>query len=159
MSDATREVSLWLNNDQDLYREVESLAENALQEACDNESHATTARNDAVEQLAGEIQTVVEHGMPQVEGLWGSLLSTVLNSIDFEEVARDWLADKVIFSVFSSDEEEAELFTDIDAARGYLEEKLDDDNTMHAGLFLAVAKLAPGGKVDIDGITYCLVAQ
>lgn len=150
----TSAAETWLNNDPDLHHDVERMADNALSTACDNESHSTTARNDAVEQLAGEIQALLSAMAPNMSGLWGGLISSAMQAIDFEEIARTWLADKPIFSVFSSDAEDAELFTDFDEAKGSLEEKLDDDNTMHAGALLALEKLQPGGQVDINGTTY-----
>lgn len=155
----TSEVSLWLNNVEEDYRAITAMAQDCLQAACDNESHARSARNDAIEALATDIETYICADMPCCRGLWGDIITEGLRSIDFEEVAKSFLEDEEIWSVFSSNAEEAELFLSKEAARDYLERLLDDDNTLHAGLFLAVGKLDDGGSVDIDGVTYHLVRQ
>lgn len=156
---ATHGVKLWLNNVEEDYRAVTAMAEDALQVACDNESHARTARNDAVEQLAADIETYVCATMPCCKGLWGDIVSAGLESIDFEEVAKDFLDDMPIWSVFSSDSEDAELFTDRDLARERLYDKVDSDSTMMAGVVLKIQGMDDGDKVDIEGTTYCLVRQ
>lgn len=150
----TREVSLWLNNDEGPYHACMAMAKDCLQRAVDNESHARSARNDAVEALASDIEEYVCASMPNVDGLWGSLIQSALQQIDFEEVAREFLEDEEIFSVFSTDAEDAELFTSIEDAREHLAGMLDDDNTLHAGLFLKLGELKPGETVSIDGVEY-----
>ena len=156
----TSEVSLWLCNTESDYRAITAMAIDCLRIACDNESHARTARNDAVEALAQDIETYVCAAMPCRDGMWGSIINSAISSIDFEKIATSFLEDEEIWSVFSSDAEEAELFLSKEEARDCLEAKLDDDdNTLHAGLFLAVGKLDDGGSVDIDGVTYHLVRQ
>ena len=151
-----RTVSLWLNNEEGPYRACMAMARDCLQRAVDNESHARSARNDAIEMLAEEIEEYVCQSMPCEKGLWGDLIQSALQDIDFEEVAKGFLEDEPIFSVFSSDAEDATLFTSVEEARQHLEDMLDDDNTMHAGLFLKVAGLKPGEVVSIDGVEYTL---
>lgn len=152
----TRTVDTWLNSDSQYYHPIQRAAQELLEEACEAEEHGPTAKSEAAEALASFIRDKVTETMPAVKGLWGELLDDAFNGIDFEEIARDWLADFEVFSVFSSTDEEAKLFTSLDEAKGYLEEKLDSDNTMHAGAFLKLASLAVGGSVDIDGVTYCV---
>lgn len=141
------------------YRAITAMARDCLKIAVDNESHARTARNDAVEALAQDIETYVCATMPCRDGMWGSIINSAISSIDFEEIATSFLEDEEIWSVFSSDAEDAELFLSKEEARDYLAGKLDSDNTLHAGLFLAVGKLDDGDSVDIDGTTYHLVRQ
>lgn len=155
--DATRTVKLWLDNEEGSYREAVALANEALKHACDGESHALTARSDAAESLAREIEAMVCRSMPCANGLWGDLISHVLSEIDFEDAAMHYLDDLEIWAVFSSSSEEAELFTNKDDAVLSLEDKLDSDNTLHAGIFKTLAQLDDGGRVDIEGVTYCLV--
>lgn len=152
----TRTVDTWLNNDSQYYRPIQDEAQRLLDEACEAEEHGPTAKSEAAEALASFIETLVEASRPSAEGLWGELITDALRGVDFDEIARDWLADFQVFSVFSSTVEEAKLFTSLDEAKGYLEEKLDSDNTMHAGAFLKLAALQVGGSVDIDGVTYCV---
>jgi hypothetical protein len=156
LADNTREVQLWLDNEEGSYREAVALAEEALQIACDNENHAPTARSNAVDALADDLRVLVGHSMPDVAGMWGSLIRSALNDIDFEELAKHYLDDLPIWSVFSSDAEDAELFTELDAAREHLWDKVDSDNTMMAGVLRAIETLDDGDKVDIEGTTYCL---
>lgn len=152
----TRTVDTWPNNDSQYYHPIQQAAVNCLAEACEAEEHGPTAKSEAAGALASFIETLVEAGRPSAEGLWGELITDALRGVDFEEIARDWLADFQVYSVFSSTDEEAKLFTSLDEAKGYLEEKLDSDNTMHAGAFLKLAALQVGGSVDIDGVTYCV---
>jgi hypothetical protein len=154
MADHTREVRLWLDNTESDYREAVALAEEALQQACDNESHAPSARSDAVDALSTDLRTMVSAGMPDLPGMWGSLLSSLLNDIDFDELAEHYLDDLLIWSVFSSDAEEAELFTDLDLARECLLEKLPPQ--ISDTLERRIQDLDDGGQVDIEGVTYQL---
>lgn len=155
----TSEVSLWLNNTEEDYRAIIEMARDQLQIACDNESHARTARNDAVEALAQDIEEYVCATMPCRDGMWGSIINSAISSIDFEEIATSFLEDEEIWSVFSSDAEDAELFTDKDAALECLLDKVDQDNTMMAGVLRKIQDMGDGDKVDIEGTTYCLVRQ
>lgn len=155
----TREVSLWLNNTEEDCRAIIEMARDQLQIACDNESHARSARNDAVEALAQDIEEYVCAAMPCRDGMWGSIINSAIQSIDFEEIAASFLEDEEIWSVFSSDAEDAELFTDKDLALEYLVDKVDQDNTMMAGVLLKIQDMGDGDKVDIEGTTYCLVRQ
>lgn len=152
----TRELQLWLSNEEAPYKACMAMARDCLRRAVDNESHARSARNDAVEMLAGDIRTYVEASAPDCVGMWNCLINSMLNDVDFEQVAQGYLEDEPIFSVFSSDAEDAELFLSVEDARDCLAGKLDDDNTMHAGLFLKVAGLKPGEVVSIDGVEYTL---
>lgn len=153
---ATRTVILWLDSEEPSYREAVSLANEALKQACDNESHARTARNDAVEALASNLEDFVCASMPCCKGLWGDLVSHALAAVDFEEVAKHYLEDLEIWAVHSSESEDADLFTSKEDARDHLAGMLDDDNTMHAGPFLKLTKLEAGESVEIDGVTYTL---
>lgn len=152
----TRTVDTWLNNDSQYYHPIQDAAQEFLDEACEAEEHGPTAKSAAAEKLAEFIEDRVEASRPSAEGLWGELITDAIRGVDFEEIARDWLADFQVYSVFSSTDEEAKLFTSLDEAKGYLEEKLDSGNTMHAGAFLKLASLVVGGSVDIDGVTYCV---
>lgn len=156
---ATHAVKLWLNNVEEDYRAIVAMARDCLKIACDNESHARTARNDAIEALAGDIEFYLRATMPSCGGLWGDILCEGLQSIDFEEVATSFLEDEEIWSVFSSDAEDAELFTDKDLALECLLDKVDQDNTMMAGVILKIQGMGDGDNIDIDGVTYCLVLQ
>lgn len=155
----TREVSLWLNNTEADYRAITAMARDCLQTACDNESHARTARNDAAEVLASGIEEYVCSDMPCRDGMWGSIINSAIQSIDFEEIATSFLDDLEIWSVLSSDSEDAELFTDKDLALERLCDKVDRDSTEMAGVILKIQGMGDGGKVDIEGTTYCLVRQ
>lgn len=150
---STRHVSLWLQNEEASYKYIEELATECLQQACDNESHATTARNDAADALALHIDGLVCESMPVAEGMWGDLISSALASVDFEEIARDWLADRQIFSVFSSDDEDAELFTEKDHAIQCLLDRVPEDCE---GLAAKIQNLEPGMTVSIEGTEYTL---
>ena len=152
----TRTVWLWLSNEEPSYRHIEAMAKECLEQACDNESHATTARNDAVERLAEIIEEHVREGMPDASGMWGELISSALHSVDFEEVARDWLADFKIYSVFSSDSEDAELFTDEDLARECLLEKVDPESDPDGAKACRIQDMQPGSTVNIEGTEYTL---
>lgn len=152
----TRTVDTWLNNDSQYYHPIQEAAQEFLDEACEAEEHGPTAKSAAAAKLAEFIEDQVEATRPSAEGLWGELLGDALRGCDFEEIARDWLADFQVYSVFSSTDEEAKLFTSLDEAKGHLEEKLNIDNTLHAGLFMKLGALAVGGSIDIDGVTYCL---
>lgn len=153
----TREVSLWLCNTESDYRAILAMARDQLQIACDNESHARTARNDAVEALAQDIEEYICATMPSCDGMWGSIINSAVQSIDFEEIATSFLEDEEIWSVFSSDEEEAELFTDKDLALECLLEKLPPKGGNQLGQ--SIQSMGDGDKVDIEGTTYCLVRQ
>lgn len=155
----TKVVELWLDNDKKLNKQAQALAMEVLKHACDNESHAGTARSDAVEALASDIETLVCADMPCVKGVWGDLISHALQEVEWDDLARDLLSDKEIWMVFSSDDEDAMLFTEKDLAIEFLGEKLDDDNTMHAGLFLKLHGLDKGQTIDIDGVTYTLAVN
>lgn len=157
MANHTREVQLWLDNVESDYREAVSLAEEALQVACDNESHAGTARSDAVDKLAEDLSMVIAAGMPSLPGMWGSLVSSLMDDIDFEELAKHYLDDLPIWAIFSSDAEEAELFTDLDLARECLMEKVDSGNATLAGVPRFIEGMDDGDKVNIEGTTYYLV--
>jgi hypothetical protein len=159
MSYITQCVAMWIANDSNIYHQAEALAIEALEQACDNESHAGSARSDAVDKLQSDIETLVCADMPSCKGIWGDLISCALQETDWEEIARDLLSDKEIWMVFSSDSEDAVLFTDKSAAIGFLEMKLDGDNTMHAAPFLRLASLDKGQTIDIEGTTYTLAVD
>lgn len=121
----TKVVELWLDSDRGLNKQAQALAVEALEHACNNESHAGAARGDAVEALASDIETLCCADMPCVKGVWGDLISHALQEVDWEDLARDLLSDKEIWSVFSSDKEDAELFTNQEKALDFLAKKRD----------------------------------
>lgn len=155
----TRVVKLWIANEEPSYLHIEALATEALEQACDNESHATSARNDAIEALASQIEEFVCESMPCVKGMWGDLIASALQDVDFEEVAKDILDDRRIYSVFSSDSEDAELFTDEDLARQHLLEKLDSAADPEGELIASIEILQPGQTVCIEGTDYTMVVS
>jgi hypothetical protein len=155
----TRSIGLWLANDARLYRLCEAQAVDSLEVACDKESHAPSARNAAIEALALDIETIVNDGRPVVNGLWDGIIKDAMATVDWEELAKYFLSDKEIWMAFSSDAEDAVLFTDADAAREFLAEKLDPDNTMNAGQHLKIQALACGETVGIEGTTYTLAVN
>ena len=152
----TRTVWLWLSNEEPSYRHIEAMAKECLEQACENESHATTARNDAVERLAAIIEDHVREDMPNAKGMWGELISSVLQAVDFEDLARDWLADFKIYSVFSSDSEDAQLFREEDLAREYLLERVDPESDPEGLKACRIQDMHPGSTVDIEGVEYTL---
>lgn len=152
----TRTVRLWLGNDEALYRTVQVLAGIALEDAAENETHGPTARNTACDDLAAGLRQLVEDSSPVAAGMWQDLIASALDSIDFDEIAKELLDDLELFAVFSSDDEDAVLFTEMDLAKEFLEEKLDNDNTMHAGLFMKLHGLEVGESIEIEGTTYTL---
>lgn len=152
----TKTVWLWLSNEEPSYRHIEAMAKECLEQACENESHATTARNEAVERLAEIIEELVREGMPIAKGMWGELLNSTLQSVDFEDLARDWLADFKIYSVISSDDEDAQLFTDMDLARGCLLENVDPESDPDGAKACRIQDMQPGSKVSIEGTEYTL---
>ena len=152
----TRTVWLWLTSEEPSYRHIEAMAKECLEQACDNENHATTARNEAVERLAEIIEECVYESMPKTDGMWGELITSTLHSIDFEDIARDWLADFEIYSVFSSDDEDAELYTDLDLARKCLLEKVDPESDPDGAKACRIQDMHPGSMVSIEGTEYTL---
>lgn len=152
----TRTVWLWLSSEEPSYRHIEAMAKECLEQACDNESHATTARNEAVERLAEIIEDHVCQDMPHGKGMWAELISSALLAVDFEDIARDWLADFKIYSVFSSDSEDAELFTDEDLARECLLDKVGPESDPDGAKACRIQDMQPGSTVNIEGTEYTL---
>lgn len=155
----TRLVSLWLDNEESLYREVQSAAETALENACENETHATTARNEAVEELAVTLEEIVCRSMPCEKGLWGDLITSALQSVDFEDIARDALADLQIWGLYSSDSEDAQLFTSADAAREHLMAMCPESVDPEGEISSRIEEMQPGATVCIEGTEYTLAVS
>jgi hypothetical protein len=151
----TRIVTLWLSNDEASYKEAQAYAAERIKHACDNESHAPTAKRDAAEALAEDLETMLCHSMPCRSGVWGDLISSLISDIDFEEVATEFLEDYPVYSIFTSDAEDAELFTGLDEARDHLM-GLILDVPGSEGLTRLVMALEPGGSVEIGSTTYVL---
>lgn len=147
---------MWIANEEPSYRHVERLADAALQDAVDDESHATTARNNAVEALALQIEEFVCESMPCAKGMWGELIQSALDSVDFEDIARDTLFDRKIYAVYSSDAEDAQLFTDEDLAREHLLGMVEPESDPEGIKALRIQEMGFGSPVDIEGTEYTL---
>ena len=152
----TRTVSLWIASEEPSYRHVERLADAALQDAVDGESHATTARNNAIEALALQIEEFVCESMPYVKGMWGDLIQSALDSVDFEDIARVILSDRQIYSIFSGDCEDAQLFTDEELARDRLLDMVRPESDPEGVKALRIQEMQPGSTVNIEGTEYTL---
>lgn len=153
---ATNSVKLWLHNDEALYRRCVSICEDALAEQCLEETHAPSAKMWATDAAALEIENLVCEDMPCMKGMWGDIISDAISNIDFEEIAKDFMDDLEVWSVFSSDSEEAALFTSLDAAREYLLEMLGEiaGQGVYAVLEPYVQGMGDGEKVTITGTEY-----
>lgn len=77
-------VSLWLDNEEGSYHYLRELADSA---AVGND------REDATVELAQAVKSWLEESAPEVEGLWGDLLSAALSEVDWYEVAASALED------------------------------------------------------------------
>lgn len=155
---ATRSVLLWLNNDEPLYRRCVSICEDALADKCLEETHAPSAKMWATDVAAVEIEALVCEDMPCKNGMWGDIISDAIANIDFEEIAKDFMDDLEVWSVFSSDSDEAALFTSLDEAREYLMEKVPGDTRplTRTHLNALIEGLGENDKVTIEGVQYVI---
>jgi hypothetical protein len=155
----THKVLLWLNNEETLYRRCVSICEDALADKCLGETHAPSARMWATDVAALEIENLVCEDMPCMNGMWGDIISDAISNIDFEEIAKDFMDDLEVWSVFSSDSEEAALFTSLDAAKEYLLEKLGE--IAGQGTYditeAAIQSMGDGDKVTITSTEYAVL--
>lgn len=96
-------VNLWLTNDEFNYRETESLAKKIWDRTVSNQY--LTRRELAGRELAKKIKEDIEEFMPDLAGMWSDLMRSALDSVDFDEIAANWLSE------FDDDEIEAETET------------------------------------------------
>lgn len=148
----TRTISLWLNNEEGSYKHIRSAANDAMESAILGESHAPTARNEAVEDLAGTIRDMVEADMPDVDGMWQELCNDAVRACDFEEIAKGFVDEIDIWVLFSSDDEEAELFTELDLVIERLCEMFEDTGDKAE----YVQNMGEDDMVEIEGTTYTI---
>lgn len=76
---ATRIAWVWIENDEGLYNAVNEQAH---------------AKGQTVNALAGYVRELLTENAPQLgASVWADLLDLALESVDYQEIARDLLAD------------------------------------------------------------------
>lgn len=95
----TKLVNLWLLNDESLFLAAEEAASSALADAVIGNDSAFLARQEAAATLAEKLHDMVLEQAPPAQGIWGDLISSALRCVDFEELAADWLADRVLWQL------------------------------------------------------------
>jgi hypothetical protein len=78
-------VNLWLSNDEASYHHVNELAHKAAARAEDREA--------ATCEMAGWLKALIEDSAPDVDGMYGDLLTAAISEVDWYEVAASWLED------------------------------------------------------------------
>jgi len=88
-------VALEINNDQGLYEYFwENIAE--MQENVDPDRYSpppedTTSYSNIEVDLADSMQSYYEEFMPELDGIFGTLLNSAFQEIDWREIAKDFL--------------------------------------------------------------------
>lgn len=86
-------VSLWLNNDANNYSHWVDRAQDLANES---------GKEDAVSDLASELENEVTEFAPEVEGMYSDIFTWAMDQVDWQEIAESMLED---IEVESDDEE------------------------------------------------------
>lgn len=76
-------VSLWIDNDESMYRHRLALAQECIR---DNDS-----KDAAVTAFADRLEEWVEDGKPELEGVYADLLNGALSEVDWRDLANTWM--------------------------------------------------------------------
>lgn len=82
-------ANLWLDSDY-VQEEAERIY---IESLSDNDQDTSKAYNDTVSSLADNIKDYVEESMPEVNGLFGDLLSGAMREINWREIAKHYVAE------------------------------------------------------------------
>lgn len=87
----TWDVSLWIDNEQWLYNEINYLAEDSF-----NNADADKYRNKeevASDDLADKIKEIIESQNPLIDqaSMFSDLLGAALDNVNWQEIAENWI--------------------------------------------------------------------
>lgn len=84
-------VSLWIDNDQGLYRTIQDMAQECYDNAKASEYH--TKESNATQELENQLKDYIEEMNPLTDeaSLFSDLLGAALQSVDWCEIAENWI--------------------------------------------------------------------
>lgn len=87
----TWNVALHLSNDEGLYDMINEWAQDSLGQGHDKSD--PNAYSNAEVALADQIESFIKDSRPALEGIYGDILNSALDEVDWREIAENWLMD------------------------------------------------------------------
>ena len=150
-------ASLWFDNTQSAYEEIQEQAKTFLEEATYDNQDAGIVRETAIDGLQEYLADMVQRDLPELDGLAADLLHAALDAVDFYEIAGNIISEIPLYAIgynmpgYMPDSEPSIFLDYFDAQRALAElireggesEELDETET---------EKLADAVECEKDGV-------